>query len=705
MSMMSIRKKQLFPFLLLIFIFAPIFVTPLRLFSTSSTTEAGNDSVSSQYVVSRIGLDGPLPREVMYAPMDAIGTYNLIVILVEFTDKTHTFSSTEVETNSIPELDAYYDEVSYGAVAIDGDTTAWLDLGQARSYYVEGTSHPSDPKFELVEDAIDAADPYVNFNAYDGVTIIHAGQGQELSHDWQDYWSSEWTSFTIVTDDGASITRASVSPEESYPGDLSHIGTLAHEFGHDLGLPDLYDVTPAEEHFVDHWGLMAAGSWNGPLGLGDQPSHMMGWCKTELGWVNGSRLVEVASEITTLIDPLELSTTDVHLLKIPVTTDQYFLIEVRRKIGYDTSLPFSGAGGEGVVVTFIDETLDSGHGIVKVIDSHPLTPTKDDGAFGIGVGEVDSYVSSVGQFSMVVEGEVGQAYNVSVIRAFMEFLNPLDGAVFLTPNVTIEWTGTAAGPGIDHFELLIDGTLSYSGIGTTYDAIGLSAGAHNATLIMELAGTGRRLSIQSRFFVDLAAPVIHSVSHLPEVAGFGDSIIINLEATDDTWIVNATVFFQRQGDATWYRVEMTFVTGTQWRGLLGTFHPLDYLGQMSVQYYVTVTDAANRTTTNDNSGTYYSIPLSGMGTIVWVILGAAVILVVVLFVCWRLQRRRRQEVPEYTPTQDAPTYSPSPSNYPPPPPEQTQPLTGPIRSGFCYHCGAPLTPNAIFCGHCGKPTS
>ncbi len=696
MSMMATRKKQLLPLLLLILIFAPLFVTPLGLGSTSSTQTTRSDSVSSQYVVSRIGLDDPLPPEVMYAPMDAVGTYNLIVILVEFDDKTHTFSSTEVEDNSIPELDDYYNEISYDAVSIDGDTTSWLPLGHERSYYVEGTSHPSEPKFELVEDAINEADPFVNFNAYDGVTIIHAGQGQELSHDWQDYWSSEWSGFTINVD-GTTITRASVSPEESYPGDLSNIGTLAHEFGHDLGLPDLYDVTPAERHFVDHWGLMAAGSWNGPLGLGEQPAHMMGWCKTEMGWVNGSRLFEVATDVTTLIDPLELSTTGVHLLKIPVTADQYFLIEVRRQIGYDASLP-----DEGVIVTFINETLESGHGIVQVIDSHPLTPSKDDGAFDIGVGEVDSYVSSVGQFSMIVEGEVGQAYNVSVIRAFMEFLNPLDGAVFLSPNVTIEWTGSAAGPGIDHFELLVDGILSYTGIGTTYDAIGLSAGAHNATLIMELAGTGRRLSIQSRFFVDLAAPVIHSVSHLPEVAGFGDSIIITLEASDDTWIVNATVFFQRQGDTTWYRVGMIFVSGTQWRGLLGTFHPLDYLGQMSVRYYVTVTDAANRTTTNDNSGSYYSIPLSGMGTIVWVILGAAVILIVVLFVCWRLQRRRRQEAPEYVPAQDVPAYRSPPGDYSPQPPEETLTPTGSTRSGFCYHCGAPLTPKAIFCGHCGK---
>ena len=87
------------------------------------------------------------------------------------------------------------------------------------------------------------------------------------------------------------------------------------------------------------------------------------------------------------------------------------------------------------------------------------------------------------------------------------------------------------------------------------------------------------------------------------------------------------------------------------------------------------------------------------------LLGAAIILIVVLFVCWRLQRRRRQETPEFVPAQDSPTYRPSPGDYSTPPTEETLPPTGSIRSGFCYHCGAPLTPNAIFCGHCGKTVS
>ncbi|MFX1575641.1 MAG: M6 family metalloprotease domain-containing protein [Promethearchaeota archaeon] len=645
---------------------------------------------------ARIGLDGPPAQDTYYSSKQVTGTKNLIVILVEFTDKTHTFDASEVLTNAINALEDYIDEVSYGLVQVSGDATPWLSLSNNREYYVDGTSFPSDPKFDLISEAIDLADPIVDFSNYDGVTIIHAGQGQELSHDWRDYWSSEWWNFNEPTNDGVSIHRASVSPEESLPGDPSFVGVLAHEFGHDLGLPDLYDVDYTGAEYVGHWGLMAKGSWNGPMDLGDQPAHMMGWCKSQLGWVNATNTVEVASDLTTVIDPLEQSTSGVHLVRINITAEQYFLIEVRRKIGYDASLPWAGAGGEGVVITYIDESLQSGKGIVKVIDSHPGTSTVDDGAFGIGLGQVDSYVSSIGQFSMVVENTVGSSYNVTILRAFMQFLSPIDGSAVLSPNFTIEWTGTAAGPGIDHYELYLDNGLVYTGLGTSQDISGLTSGLHNATLIMELAGSGRRLSITSQFVVDLEDPIITHVSHSPEVPGFGDLVIVTLEVTDDTWIVNATIFYQRQGDTRWYHIDMVFLGGDTWEGAMGTFLP-----GVTVNYFVSVIDAGGRNVTDDNTGAYYSLVVTGVGMIIWVILAAAVILIIVFFVCVRIQRRRHKDQEYLWTPADSRPQSPSSPDYRSSV-ESSLADEKPVRTGFCWHCGAPLPPNATFCSHCGR---
>lgn len=694
MSYTTSQKPRGISALVLLSILLISVTTPLFLNASANTSVF--EQPASTPISARFGLDGPPPQDTYYTSKQVTGTRNLIVILVEFTDKTHTFSSSEVLTNAMTALEDYIDEVSYGLVQVSGDATPWLSLSNNREYYVEGTSFPSDPSFDLISEAIDLADPYVDFSNYDGVTIIHAGQGQELSHDWRDYWSSEWWNFNLPTNDGVSIQRASVSPEESLPGDPSFVGVLAHEFGHDLGLPDLYDVDYTGAEYVGHWGLMGKGSWNGPMDLGDQPAHMMGWCKSQLGWVNATNTVEVASDLTTVIDPLEQSTSGIHLIRINITSEQYFLVEVRRKIGYDASLPWAGAGGEGVVITYIDESLQSGKGIVKVIDSHPGTNTVDDGAFGIGLGQVDSYVSSVGQFSMVVENVIGSSYNVTILRAFMEFLSPVDGSAVLSPNVTIEWTGTAAGPGIDHYELYLDNGLIYTGLGTSQDVSGLTSGLHNATLIMELAGTGRRLSISSQFIVDLEDPIITHVSHSPEIPGFGDPVIITLEATDDTWIVNATIFYQRQGDTRWYHIDMVFLGEDTWQGALGTFLP-----GITVNYFVSVIDAGGRNVTDDNTGAYYSLVVTGFGMIIWVILAAAVILIIVFFVCVRIQRRKNKDQEYLWTPADSRSQSPSSPDYRPPI-QSSLADEKPGRTGFCWHCGAPLTPNATFCSHCGR---
>jgi immune inhibitor A len=61
---------------------------------------------------------------------------------------------------------------------------------------------------------------------------------------------------------------------------------FAHEYGHDLGLPDLYDYYG--ENGTGFWTLMSSGSWidKGKNTIGNKPSHMGAWEKFQLGWLN-----------------------------------------------------------------------------------------------------------------------------------------------------------------------------------------------------------------------------------------------------------------------------------------------------------------------------------------------------------------------------------------------------------------------------------
>jgi len=79
------------------------------------------------------------------------------------------------------------------------------------------------------------------------------------------------------------------------------------EYGHDLGLPDLYDYYG--ENGTGFWTLMSSGSWidEGKDTIGNKPSHMGAWEKFQLGWLS----YEVASAgqySTHKLGPMEFNT-------------------------------------------------------------------------------------------------------------------------------------------------------------------------------------------------------------------------------------------------------------------------------------------------------------------------------------------------------------------------------------------------------------
>ncbi len=66
------------------------------------------------------------------------------------------------------------------------------------------------------------------------------------------------------------------------------LGVFAHEYGHDLGLPDHYDTTNRADNPTGFWTLMSAGSYlgDGTEDIGSRPGDFFAWDKLKLGWLN-----------------------------------------------------------------------------------------------------------------------------------------------------------------------------------------------------------------------------------------------------------------------------------------------------------------------------------------------------------------------------------------------------------------------------------
>ncbi len=139
--------------------------------------------------------------------------------------------------------------------------------------------------------------------------------------------------------------------------------TIAHELGHVLGLPDLYDRSQGlePEHrrwVVGCWDLMAAGSW----GCGTmnreawvRPTHLGAWEKDRLGWLGALELVGDVLDQEYTLEPVQSGE---QVLKVPLepgppsSQTEYLLIEYRTKEGFDQDLPSSG-----VLVYHVDPKL------------------------------------------------------------------------------------------------------------------------------------------------------------------------------------------------------------------------------------------------------------------------------------------------------------------------------------------------------------
>ncbi len=147
-----------------------------------------------------------------------------------------------------------------------------------------------------------------NFNEPDGYIdhfqAVHAGEGEETgggaqgsdaiwSHRWYAYYSANGpdgvgpNGYGGVKVGGSNYWIGDYTVEPENGG----VGVFSHEFGHDLGLPDLYDTsgnTGGAENSTGFWTLYSSGSYgstgNPEDGIGSKPIPMSAYEKIFLGW-------------------------------------------------------------------------------------------------------------------------------------------------------------------------------------------------------------------------------------------------------------------------------------------------------------------------------------------------------------------------------------------------------------------------------------
>jgi immune inhibitor A len=229
-------------------------------------------------------------------------------------------------------LKKYYEKQSSGRYSVEGEVTDWVKVPYNEARY--GSNDAPTGAWYAVQDGVNAwvaereaagdsaaeisaelaefdqwdrydFDGDGNFNEPDGYIdhfqIVHAGEDESAGGGAQGadaIWAHRWYAFasdsgatgpagnklggTQIGDTGIWVGDYTIQPENG------GLGVFAHEYGHDLGLPDEYDTSGGGENSTGFWTLMSSGSWlgTGKDSIGDLPGDMNAWDKLQLGWLD-----------------------------------------------------------------------------------------------------------------------------------------------------------------------------------------------------------------------------------------------------------------------------------------------------------------------------------------------------------------------------------------------------------------------------------
>lgn len=323
-------------------------------------------------------------------PKRAIGDRNFaprgLVILVNFKDSKFATGNSQSAMHDLMNSDSYtyngatgsvrqyFSDQSDGQYTPEFDVVGPVTLKNNVAHY-GGNNYNDEDKLpgDMVVEACSIANANykVDFNQYDNdndgyvdfVYLIYAGKGEAdggaANTIWPHNWDLESAAYyencsypkSSWIFDGKTINSYACSAElDGQTGKRAGIGTIAHEFSHVIGLPDLYDIDYGQNSkdymTPDTWHIMDAGSYNNngntPPNYTIYDKYFLGW-KTPVNPGNEPQLLTLQPAGTKEYNAYQITTGNT-LLPYTSTTTAYY-IENRQQSGWDAHLP-----GHGLVI-------------------------------------------------------------------------------------------------------------------------------------------------------------------------------------------------------------------------------------------------------------------------------------------------------------------------------------------------------------------
>ena len=296
------------------------------------------------------------------------GERHFLVILVQWSDQPFQSGFGDYFTRALNEpgfsdfgsvgsARDYYLDASQLQFQPVFDMVGPVTLSRKHNEWPDGdnNSHHYEMARVMVREAVAKLDSEIDFSVYDidkdgyidGIYMVYPGYAQSNGGGEDTIWPHKSTAYSSDTFDGVKIGTYACSSEllGNSGTDKCGIGTFCHEFGHVVGLPDLYDTDYEVNGQAIHpgpWNLMAGGNHNAN---GRIPARMSLMERYILGYVTDVHDLNSAGQVTlhNLDSPA--------FYRIPTTNEgEYFLPEVRDGSGYDSTLP------AGMIIYHVDRS-------------------------------------------------------------------------------------------------------------------------------------------------------------------------------------------------------------------------------------------------------------------------------------------------------------------------------------------------------------
>ena len=288
----------------------------------------------------------------------------------------------------------FYEEMSNGLFSVQGVVAGWIPLAGDDAFYAGGCSGLCQAAniAALIREAVLAADATVDFRQFDSdgpdgapnsgdddgevdlIYLIHPEIGGECGGGGTNIWAhrffyTAWTGGVALNTADIGVSGQPIrienytiqsglggNPTTGSPCDPAHImppGTIAHETGHGLGLPDLYDTNDDDldqSEGTGEWSLMGSGNYARPL----SPAHLDGYLLSQLGWVT-VRPITVGGSFT--LGSVERGDTAFVVRPPPGVSNargEYFLLENRQPVDADSGIFGKYAANGGLLIWHID---------------------------------------------------------------------------------------------------------------------------------------------------------------------------------------------------------------------------------------------------------------------------------------------------------------------------------------------------------------